>query len=59
MINSMSSRDFDERHSNLTDLLAVDTITVDRYSRLTLTKEVKNSLHIQSDDKIAVYQKKF
>lgn len=31
----------------------------ERYSRLTLTKEVKNNLHIEAGDKIAVYRDKY
>jgi CheY-like chemotaxis protein len=46
---------FDENF-NMYRLLAIDTITVDQYSRLTLTNEVKNVLNIQAQDKIAVYQ---
>ena len=46
---------FDEDF-NMYRLLAVDTITIDQYSRLTLTNEVKNVLNIQAQDKIAVYQ---
>src|ERR671915_1087260 len=56
MKNFVGSCDFDERYSNLGGMLAIDTITVDRYSRLTLTKEVKNNLHIEAGDKIAVYR---
>jgi hypothetical protein len=59
MKNLIGSCDFDERYSNLGDMLAIDTITVDRYSRLTLTKEVKNNLHIEAGDKIAVYRDKY
>ena len=54
MKNFIGSCNFDERYSNLDGMLAIDTITVDRYSRLTLTKEVKNNLHIEAGDKIAV-----
>lgn len=46
---------FDENF-NMYRLLAIDTITIDQYSRLTLTNEVKNVLNIQAQDKIAVYQ---
>lgn len=46
---------FDENF-NMYRLLAIDTIAVDQYSRLTLTNEVKNVLNIQAQDKIAVYQ---
>src|SRR5918996_1031592 len=59
MKNFVGSCDFDERYSNLGGMLAIDTITVDRYSRLTLTKEVKNNLHIEAGDKIAVYRDKY
>ena len=48
MKNFIGSCDFDERYSILGGMLAIDTITVDRYSRLTLTKEVKNNLHIEA-----------
>ena len=46
---------FDENF-NMYRLLAIDTVTIDQYSRLTLTNEVKNVLNIQAEDKIAVYQ---
>lgn len=59
MKNFIGSCDFDERYSILSGMLAIDTITVDRYSRLTLTKEVKNNLHIEAGDKIAVYRDKY
>lgn len=59
MKNFIGSCNFDERYSNLGGMLAIDTITVDRYSRLTLTKEVKNNLHIEAGDKIAVYRDKY
>ena len=59
MKNFIGSCNFDERYSNLDGMLAIDTITVDRYSRLTLTKEVKNNLHIEAGDKIAVYRDKY
>jgi hypothetical protein len=59
MKNYIGSCNFDERYSNLGGMLAIDTITVDRYSRLTLTKEVKNNLHIEAGDKIAVYRDKY
>jgi CheY-like chemotaxis protein len=59
MKNFIGSCNFDERYSNLGGMLAIDTITVDRYSRLTLTKEVKNNLHIEAGDKIAVYRYKY
>ena len=59
MKNFIGSCDFDERNSNPGSMLAIDTITVDRYSRLTLTKEVKNNLHIEAGDKIAVYRDKY
>lgn len=59
MKNYIGSCNFDERYSNLGGMLAIDTITVDRYSRLTLTKEVKNNLHIEAGDKIEVYRDKY
>ena len=59
MKNFIDSCDFEERYSNLGGMLAIDTITVDRYSRLTLTKEVQNNLHIEAGDKIAVYRDKY
>ena len=59
MKNFIGSCNFDERYSNLGGMLAIDTITVDRYSRLTLTKEVKNNLHIEAGDKIEVYRDKY
>lgn len=59
MKNFIGYCDFDERYLNLGGMLAIDTITVDRYSRLTLTKEVKNNLHIEAGDKIAVYRDKY
>ena len=59
MKNFIGSCNFDKRYSNLGGMLAIDTITVDRYSRLTLTKEVKNNLHIEAGDKIAVYRDKY
>jgi CheY-like chemotaxis protein len=47
---------FDEENFNMYRLLAIDTITIDQYSRLTLTNKVKNVLNIEAQDKIAVYQ---
>jgi CheY-like chemotaxis protein len=46
----------DEENFNMYRLIAIDTITIDQYSRLTLTNEVKNVLNIEARDKIAVYQ---
>jgi CheY-like chemotaxis protein len=52
----MGSGIFGEENFNMYRLLAIDTITIDQYSRLTLTNEVKNVLNIKAWDKIAVYQ---
>jgi CheY-like chemotaxis protein len=37
-------------------VISIDTITLDRHSRLTLTKRVKDVFPIEPGDKIAVYQ---
>ena len=54
--NTIEDGVFDGENSNMYRLLAIDTITIDQYSRLTLTNEVKNILNIEARDKIAVYQ---
>jgi CheY-like chemotaxis protein len=54
--NTVGNDIFDEENFNMYRLLAIDTITIDQYSRLTLTNEVKNVLNIETRDKIAVYQ---
>jgi CheY-like chemotaxis protein len=54
--NTIRNDFFDEDNFNMYRLLAIDTITIDRYSRLTLTNEVKNVLDVEAQDKIAVYQ---
>lgn len=57
--NSGGSFAFDEKNVNLNRLLAVDTMTIDHYSRLTITKEVKNILYVEAGDKIVVYKDKY
>ena len=54
--NTIEDGVFDGENFNMYRLLAIDTITIDQYSRLTLTNEVKNILNIEARDKIAVYQ---
>jgi CheY-like chemotaxis protein len=49
--NTMGSGIFGEENFNMYRLLAIDTITIDQYSRLTLTNEVKNVLNIEARDK--------
>jgi CheY-like chemotaxis protein len=57
--NSGGSYAFDEKNFNLNRLLSVDTLTIDHYSRLTFTKEVKSILHVEAGDKIVVYRDKY
>ena len=47
---------FDEENFDMYRLIAIDTLNIDQYSRLTLTNKVKNVLNIEAQDKIAVYQ---
>jgi CheY-like chemotaxis protein len=57
--NSIGHYALDEKKFNLNRLLAIDTMTVDQHSRLTFTKEVRDILHIEAGDKIAVYRDKY
>jgi hypothetical protein len=54
--NTMGPGIFDEENFDMYRLIAIDTINIDQYSRLTLTNKVKNVLNIEAQDKIAVYQ---
>lgn len=58
-INSLSPSVFEALNFNLNRLIAVDTITVDRNSRLTFSKDVRRILRIEPGDKISVYRDKY